>query len=199
MFIHATPFRKTITYRFRAGQATHWSVTDNTDTIVRMNVSRAVLIGLLGLNACTSGNPENSPVCGFASMAGALMVLEQIGPWEKVLQELPEEVEGVVPARVVGHGTKRALAGRGADGAILGYEGDGFPQIPGFGLVLVEDSLETFKGVLIFDTEPPKGFPHLGTISDQTSTLPLYGLRVTWGAVSNSRCPMFGPIDSILG
>ncbi len=158
-----------------------------------------LLAGLLGSIACGGGDPENNPVCGFASMAGASMVLEQIGPWEKVLQELPEAVAGVVPARVVGYGTKRALVGRGPEGAILGYEGEGFPQIPGFGLVLVEDSLETFKGVLVYETEPPKGFPSLGTISDQSSTLPLFGLRVTWGAVSNERCPLFGPIDSIVG
>ncbi len=168
-----------------------------------MNVSRLAIGGLLGagmgLGACSTGDPENNPVCGFASMAGASMVLEQIGPWEKVLQELPDAVDGVVPARVVGYGTTRALVGHGTDGAVLGYEGEGFPQIPGFALVLVEDSLETFKGVLIYEAEPPRGFPQLGTISDQTSTLPLFGLRVTWGAVSNDRCPLFGPIDTIVG
>ena len=103
MFIQLHMSKKTITYRLQGGQATHWSVADNTDTIVKMSVSRAALVGLLGLSACTTGNPENSPVCGFASMAGASMVLEQIGPWEKVLQELPDAVEGVVPARVGGY------------------------------------------------------------------------------------------------
>jgi hypothetical protein len=162
-----------------------------------MKVCPVVLACLVACVACTEGNPENSPICGFASMAGASMVLEQFRP-EKVLQELPPEVEGVVPARVVGYGTSRALAGEGQYGAVLGYEGDGFPRVPGFGLVLVEDSLDTFKGVLIFEVEPPIGLPQLGTISDQTSTLPLFGLRVTWGAVSDPRCPLFGPIDSIV-
>lgn len=163
-----------------------------------MHSPRALLIFLAAALACRSGNPENSPICGFASMAGASMVLEQFGPWEKVLQDLPPEVEGVVPARVVGYGTSRALAGRGPAGAVLGYEGEGFPRIPGFGLVLVEDSLDTFMGVLVYDIEPPNGLPQLGTISDETATLPLYGLRVTWGAVSNERCPLFGPIDSLV-
>ena len=79
---------------------------------------------------------------------------------------------------------------------VLGYEGEGFPTQPGYGLVLVEDSAETFQGVLIFDIEPPRGVTQLGTISNTSTTLPLFGTRVTWAAVSNDRCPLFGPIDS---
>jgi hypothetical protein len=150
----------------------------------------------LALLGCAEGDPENNPVCGIAAMAGAAMVLEQFGVPGKILEEIPQEVEGVVPARVVGWGTARALAATGPDGAVLGYEGEGFPSIPGFGLVLVEDSLEVFQGVLIFETEAPRGIPQLGTISSATNTLPLYGLRVTWGAVSSPRCPLFRNIDT---
>jgi hypothetical protein len=160
-------------------------------------MKRTVLLIALVLIGCTEGDPENNPVCGIAAMAGAAMVLEQFGVPGKILEEIPEGVEGVVPARVVGWRTARALAGVGPDGAVLGYEGPGFPEIPGFGLVLVEDSLEVFKGVLVFETEAPNGLPRLGTISSTTSTIPLYGLRVTWGAVSSPRCPLFREIDTL--
>jgi hypothetical protein len=63
-------------------------------------------------------------------------------------------------------------------------------------LLLVEDSLDTFKGVLIFEREPPPAAVPLGTISSATATLPLFGLRVTWSAVSNPRCPLIVPLDT---
>ncbi len=157
---------------------------------------RNLSVMLVALVACGGGNPENSAVCGFASMAGASMVLEQLRISSKVLTEAPPELSGVVPARVVGYGTARAIAASGPEGTIVGYEGSGFPTVPGFGLALVEDSADTFKGILIFETDPPYGYPQLGSITGTESTLPLYGLRVTWGAVSDDRCPLFGPIDT---
>ena len=155
-----------------------------------------ILILVLALTSCTEGNPENSPVCGISAMAAASMALEQFGTPGRLFREIPDGIEGVVPARVVGYGTARAVAGTGPSGLILGYEGDGFPRLPGFGLVMVEDSLETFKGVLIFDIDPPQGILGLGTISNSTVTMPLYGLRVTWSTVSSERCPLFAPLDT---
>ena len=124
------------------------------------------------------------------------MVLEQFAVPAKILAHLPAGVEGVVPARVTGYGTARALAASGPDGAILGYEGEGFPTEPGFALALVEDSLDTFQGILIYDLEPPQSIPQLGTVSSSSTTVPLFGLRVMWGAVSSDRCPMFAPPDT---
>ena len=135
-------------------------------------------------------------MCGISAMAGASMVLEQFSTPGKILTELPQGVEGVVPARVVGYGTARALAAPGPDGVILGYEGEGFPTVPGFALALAEDSLDTFMGVLIYDLEPPQSIPQLGTVSSATTTIPLFGLRVMWSAVSSERCPMFAPPDT---
>ncbi len=157
------------------------------------------MLGALAVAACGSGNRENSAVCGFMSMAGASGVLEQLRVSSKVLADPPPGLRGVVPARVVGYGTSRAIAAEGPDGVVLGYEGAGFPTIPGFGLALVEDSADTFKGVLIYETDPPYGYMQLGTISSNEVTLPLYGLRVTWGAVSDDRCPLFGPVDTTMG
>ena len=154
------------------------------------------LILLLAFVACVEGDPENNPVCGISAMAGASMVLEQFAVPGKILTELPYGVAGVVPARVTGYGTARALAAPGPDGAILGYEGEGFPTTPGFALALVEDSLDTFQGVLIYDLEPPQSIPQLGTVSSSTTTVPLFGLRVMWSAVSSERCPMFAPPDT---
>ncbi len=154
------------------------------------------LIIPLALAACAEGDPENNPVCGISAMAGASMVLEQFATPGKILSQIPVGVQGVVPARVVGYGTARALAASGPDGIILGFEGEGFPSVPGFALALVEDSLDTFMGVLIYDLEPPQSLPQLGTVSSATTTVPLFGLRVMWSAVSSERCPMFAAPDT---
>jgi hypothetical protein len=159
---------------------------------------RLVLLGL-AIAACGSGNPENSPICGFQSLAAANLVLDQLRLGSKTLTQIPAGVEGTVPVRVVGHGTARAIAAQGAEGLVLGYEGEGFPARPGFGLLLVEDSLDTFKGVLVFDLEPPTELPRLGAIASAQATIPLYGLRVSWGAVSSERCPLITTLDTVGG
>ena len=124
------------------------------------------------------------------------MVLQQLATPGKILSDLPAGVEGIVPARVVGYGTAHAIAAISNEGAVLGYQGEGFPATPGYGLILVEDSLDTFQGVLVFDLEPLQGIPQLGTISSSTTTIPLYGARVMWSAVSTEGCPMFVPPDT---
>jgi len=100
----------------------------------------------------------------------------------------------VLPARVVGRGTTRVLVTRGPGGLIMGFEGEGFPRTPGFGVLLVDDSSEVTRGVLIYDKEEQDAIPKLGTISGAASTIPLYGMRVNWGGVSDPRCPLFAPL-----
>ncbi len=159
-----------------------------------MTRSTALTLIAAAVTACAPSNPENSAACAITMLASGNRVLDQMQTGAKLLAFAPPGVSGTIPARVVGHGTRRALAADGPDGLVVGYEGDGFPTKPGFGLVLVEDSLDTFKGVLIYDLDPPRGIAQIGTVSDASVTLPLFGTRVTWGAVSNDRCPLFGPL-----
>jgi len=155
------------------------------------------LIMAISLVACTERDPESNPVCGISAVAGATMVLNQLGESGKILGDIPDGMGEVVPARVVGYGTAHAIVAQGPDGLILGYEGEGFPTEPGFALALVEDSLDTFKGVLIYDSDPLQGdVPQLGIVSSSTTTVPLFGMRVMWSAVSSERCPMFAELDS---
>ena len=153
---------------------------------------RRTLPLFFALTLACKGNPENSAACGFASIAGATMVLQYLPNQHARLNTPPGDLKPVIPARVVGHGTSRALVTAGPGGLVLGYEGDGFPATPGFGLLLVDDSSEASRGVLIYDKEE-QDIPKIGTISGSTSTIPLYGLRVNWPSVSDPRCPLFAP------
>jgi hypothetical protein len=148
------------------------------------------LLLTLFLPACQKSS-ENSAVCGFASIAGATMVLQYLPNEHARLTTPPGGLPSTLPARVVGYGTSRALVTDSPNGLVLGYEGSGFPATPGFGLLLVDDSSEVVRGILIYDKEVQQNVPKIGTISGSTSTIPLYGLRVNWPAVSDVRCPLF--------
>jgi hypothetical protein len=106
----------------------------------------------------------------------------------------PEDVPRVLPAKVVGRGTTPATATAGPGGLAITYRGEGFPKLPGFGLLLVDDSLEVVRGVLVYEPEAPPGFPKLGTMTDGRSTVPLIGARVHWPSLNAPRCPMFQPV-----
>lgn len=160
----------------------------------RVHAALAYMIAA-GVIACTDYS-ENSATCGFLSMAGATKVLQFMENVHAILRDAPPDLEGTVGARVVGYGTAHAVAAQGPIGAILSYEGEGLPTVPGFGLVLVDDSSEVVRGVLIFETEPPRGYPQIGTIASAAATLPLFAIRVNWNIVSDPRCPLIRELRS---
>lgn len=129
-------------------------------------------------------------------LGAANKVLDQLQTGSRVLSEVPGDFGNTVPARIPGYGTVPSSVGDSPDGPIVAYGGEGFPQRPGFGLILVEDSTDTFQGVLIYDLDPPMGYPVLGGVSNGQYVIPLFGLRVAWGAISTPRCPLFAQIDS---
>jgi len=153
----------------------------------------AITLPVLSL-ACSVEDRENTASCGFAAMAGATMVLEQLRGGGRFMDAVPEGLQGTVPVRVVGYGTTAGLVADSPEGPLVAYDGPGFPQLPGWGLALVEDSLDTFKGVLVYETEPPRGLPILGGVVGGNYTVPLYAARVSWAAVSDPDCPLIGSI-----
>ncbi len=158
-------------------------------------MKRNLLLLSLALVACR-GNPENSAACGFASIAAASMVMQSLQDLSHVVSTPPATLPDTLPGKVVGRGTTRLVKSSGSEGLVLQYEGEGLPKLPGFGLLLVDDSLEVARGVLIFEPESPPGFAKLGSIVSATSptALPLLGLRVHWPSLNAPRCPMFQPV-----
>ena len=156
-------------------------------------MKRSLVVLPLVLAAC-EGNPENSPSCGLASIAVASMVMQSLQDLSHAVAAPPASVPDSLPAKVVGHGTVRSTVSRRPEGLALRYEGENLPTLPGFGLLLVDDSLEVVRGVLIFEPESPPGFAKLGTIATDNTALPLIGLRVHWPSLNAPRCPMFQPL-----
>jgi len=131
-------------------------------------------------------------------IASANRVLDQMPNVFAILSELPEELTaGYVPTRVVGFATARSVALGDEDGPFtLGYDGEGLPAEPGFAVAIVDDSSEVFRGVLVFETEPPQGYPELGVVTQGENTVPLFGLRIHWSSVNSEDCPIFAAPDS---
>jgi hypothetical protein len=135
-------------------------------------------------------------MCGLTFMASGNRVLDQLATGTSLLQTPPEEMQsGYVPTRAIGYGASRSMAAMNGDSVILGYEGEGLPDTPGFGVALVDDSVEVFRGVLIFAPGPPP-YPQLGTIVGANHTIPLFGMRIHWSSVNSDRCPLFPSPDT---
>ena len=149
------------------------------------------------LLACGERNPENSAACGFAILGAANAVRLQMQNGSKVLTSIPLDMGTRIATRAPGYGTAPAMVADSPDGPIVAFEGNGFPTVPGFGVILVEDSTDTFQGVLVMDLDPlGMGYPILGGVTNGSYMIPMYGLRVSWGAVSTPNCPLFAPIDT---
>lgn len=130
-------------------------------------------------------------------MAGANRVLDQMAQGFAFLGTPPEALlEGNVPTRVVGYAVNRSVPVVDGERVRLQYEGEGLPQTPGFGVGLIDDSTEVFRGVLIFETEPNPSFPEIGTVVDGTNTVPLFAVRIHWTSVNDDTCALFPPMDT---
>ena len=158
-------------------------------------------LSLLALAACSQPNRgENSAICGITLLAAGSRIMDRITLPQLALTEPPEALhEGIVPARVMGYGTTPALTGLADDGRVaVTYLGEGFPSSPGFGAALVDDSSEVFRGILIWDKEPPPAdYPRIGTITNTGITMPLIAVPVNWPSVNSERCPLFAELDAI--
>jgi hypothetical protein len=149
--------------------------------------------------ACGTGR-TGSPACGLAQAVGPTVILEQLQDPRMVVTEVPRGLPASLPARVVGQAQSKAMVGYDqAHNLALGFQGTGlgFPLAGagGYGLLVMDDTSRRVQGVLVYVSPAPNNYPQLGTISDQQTSIPLYGVRVDWSGVSNPKCPLLG--DSV--
>jgi hypothetical protein len=79
---------------------------------------------------------------------------------------------------------------------VIGVEGIVPATIkPGYG-VLVLDTAEQPRGVMLFEGNAVEGAPPIGTVSLGSETLPLIGIALDPTRIEDPRCPFFP--DSVL-
>lgn len=160
-------------------------------------MKRFLIIGaLIGSVGCGERDPQNSAMCGITFMASGNRVLDQLAAGNTLLSTPPGALmEGPVPTRVIGHAASHSLASFDGDSVTLAFEGEGLPDAPGFGVALVDDSVEVFRGVLIFAPQPPP-YSQLGSIQGRANRIPLFGMRIHWSSVNSEQCPLFPAPDT---
>jgi hypothetical protein len=66
---------------------------------------------------------------------------------------------------------------------------------PGFG-VLILDTGDKARGVLLYEGAPVEGAPQLGTVSIDNVSVPLLGIQVDPARFEDPHCPLFP--DSVI-
>jgi hypothetical protein len=139
--------------------------------------------------AC-AGDAARSPACGLALIAGPTLIQQQLLNPRAVMTEPPRGLPELLPAMVIQQRQASVRVGYDTEQRIvMEYAGPGFPTRGGYGLLVVDDTAQRAMGVLVFESQEPKDYPRLGTVSGASTTLTLYGVRVDWASVNNPRCP----------
>jgi len=146
-----------------------------------------------------SPDRSRSPTCGMAQLIGPSLIQDRLRQLPFVLTDAPRGLPGTLPVRVIGTRQQSTVLVSYLKGALtMEYQGAGFPagsvsDTTAYALLVVDDSTQRAQGVLIYESRrPPEGYPSIGALTGEDRTIPLYGVRVDWGNVSNPKCPLLG-------
>jgi hypothetical protein len=146
-----------------------------------------------------SPDRSRSPTCGMAQLIGPSLIQDRLRQLPFVLTDAPRGLPGTLPVRIVGTRQQSTVLVSYLKGALtMEYQGAGFPagsvsDTTAYALLVVDDSTQRAQGVLIYESRrPPEGYPSIGALTGEDRTIPLYGVRVDWGNVSNPKCPLLG-------
>ncbi|MEP7175625.1 MAG: hypothetical protein ABI860_03665 [Gemmatimonadales bacterium] len=157
---------------------------------------RYLVPALMALAACGTPADRGTATCGLAALAGPTALLTQFSVPRQTLSVPPRRLPEHLVARVVAGPALPAIVGRADSQLVIGVEGALPAGVkPGYG-VLVLDTAETARGVMLFEGMPIEGAPPLGTVTVGAATLPLIGIQLDPTRIEDPRCPFFP--DSVL-
>jgi len=157
---------------------------------------RPFLLLLLSLSACGKPADRGNAACGLAALAGPTALLTQFSVPRQTLSRPPAKLPERLVARLVAGPALPAIVGRSDSLLVIGVEGSIPAAIkPGYG-VLVLDTSEKTRGVMLFEGLPVEGAPSIGTVSLGNSTVPLIGIQLDPTRIEDPHCPFFP--DSVL-
>jgi hypothetical protein len=168
-----------------------------------MSPHRAAILALATLAAC-GGPRSGSPVCGFALIAGPTLILQHLGDARALLLDAPRGLPDRLPLRIVGHSDQATML-VGYQGGQLVLRSDSAPlpvvrtdsagkDTTVFAMLVADDSSNRVEGALVYEgVRPSASFPRLGSLSDGSRTVPVYGVKLDWASMNNPTCPLLGP------
>jgi hypothetical protein len=161
-----------------------------------MNARACTVVALALALGCDRPAGGGRAACGLAALAGPTALLTQFSIPRQTLSQPPARLPERLVTRMVAGPAYSSIVGRADSLLVIGVEGT-LPQSakPGFG-VLVLDTAEKVRGVMLFEVDPVEGAPRIGDVSIGGTTLPLVGIQVDPGKIEDPNCPFFP--DSVL-
>lgn len=167
-----------------------------------MSARRAAVLAFAALAAC-GGPRSGSPACGLALFAGPTMILQRLGDARALMLDAPRGLPDRLPLRIVGHGDQTTmLVGYQQGQLVLRTDGDTLPAVftnaaggdsTGYGLLVADDSTKRVEGALVYESQRPgTSFPRIGSLTDGSRTIPVYGVKLDWASMNNLACPLLG-------
>jgi hypothetical protein len=151
---------------------------------------------LLLLSACGHQAEGGRAACGLAALAGPTALLTQFSVPRQTLGAPPRSLPERLVTRVVAGPALPSIVGRTDSALVIGVDGSVPSTIkPGYG-VLVLDTGERARGVMLYEGTPVEGAPQIGTVTVGSATLPLIGIQVDPSRIEDPHCPFFP--DSVL-
>jgi hypothetical protein len=163
-------------------------------------MERCLLIAAMLIAACdrsTGGKSSAAAAtCGLAALAGPTALLGQFGIPDQTLGSPPRKLPERLVVRLVAGPAYPAIVGRSDSMLVIGVNG-GLPANvkPGFG-VLILDTGDKARGVLLYEGAPVEGAPQIGTVSIDNVSVPLLGIQLDPVKFEDPRCPLFP--DSVI-
>jgi hypothetical protein len=158
----------------------------------RLGLASVILL----VTACDRPSSGASAMCGLAMLAGPTKLLTEFQVPNQTLSVPPRNLPERVVARFVAGPAVPAIVGRTDTLLVIGVEASPPPGTrPGFGVLLV-DTQERTRGVMIFEGDPIEGAPRLGDVSLGSTTIPLVGIELDPVRIEDPNCRFFP--DSVL-
>jgi hypothetical protein len=163
-------------------------------------MQRSLLIVIMLVAGCdrSSGGKSSAAAatCGLAALAGPTALLGQFGTPGQTLGSPPSKLPERLVVRLVAGPAYPAILGRSDSMLVIGVNG-GLPANvkPGFG-VLIMDTGDKARGVLLYEGAPVEGAPQIGTVSIDNAGVPLLGIQVDPAKFEDPRCLLFP--DSVI-
>jgi len=181
--------------RFHPPLSRHQRVEPAVGYLLPMPIRRLLPLLVLAA-ACGKTADRGNPACGLAALAGPTALLTQFSVPRQTLSKPPAKLPERLVARVVAGPALPAIVGRSDSLLVIGVEGTVPANTkPGYG-VLVLDTAEQARGVMLYEGNPVEGAPPIGTVSLGSETLPLIGIALDPARIEDPRCPFFP--DSVL-
>ena len=152
---------------------------------------------ILACNQSPGGRSSTAAAsCGLAALAGPTALLGQFGVAGQTLTTPPRKLPERLVVRLVAGPANSAVVGRADSMLVIGMNGS-LPANtkPGFGVLIVDQSGNA-HGVLLFEGTPVENAPEIGTVSFESSSVPLLGIQVDPAKFEDPRCPLFP--DSVI-